>query len=397
MKTSELLTEFAPALAKAQADFEEAERAHTAKVKTRSGGEYSYNYSDLAAVIAAGRKHLTANGISLIQEPTFDGQYVSTVTRLLHASGQWIELEPLKLPVTPVGEDKLITCQSVGSAITFGRRYSGGSAMAIASESDDDGNSASGHDAETAAREPMPECPECKSNKAVIRGKEEFGGGFVCWKKRNGCGKQWNPTDEATKADEAAKIASEKAKGTGPKSKKEPSKTEAAEIRDKKIAELEAASQTAFQPGDPLPIDDRTENPRESASKRSLGIAAAAAMVTVNDAAGLRVKCSKYKEDGLLTDADVLAVEAAIVKRVAELANLTPASELLLSEDWWKATSDKLRATKTLDALGSAYDLCRKDCRTEAERKRLSEAFDVQKHQIANPIKEPKKREPATA
>jgi hypothetical protein len=38
----------------------------------------------------------------------------------------------------------------------------------------------------------LPACPKCGTNKSTIRGKEEYGGGFVCFaKKNNGCGQKW--------------------------------------------------------------------------------------------------------------------------------------------------------------------------------------------------------------
>lgn len=36
-----------------------------------------------------------------------------------------------------------------------------------------------------------PYCPECKESKAVIRGKAEYGGGWLCFKKKGGCGAKW--------------------------------------------------------------------------------------------------------------------------------------------------------------------------------------------------------------
>lgn len=38
-------------------------------------------------------------------------------------------------------------------------------------------------------------CPEC-GKQAVIKGKAEFGGGWLCWKKKNGCGTKW-PDDSS--------------------------------------------------------------------------------------------------------------------------------------------------------------------------------------------------------
>ena len=37
-------------------------------------------------------------------------------------------------------------------------------------------------------------CPECGQT-AIIKGKEEFGGGWVCYHKKGGCGKKWTDAD----------------------------------------------------------------------------------------------------------------------------------------------------------------------------------------------------------
>lgn len=44
--------------------------------------------------------------------------------------------------------------------------------------------------------EDMPNCPQCKNNKSVIRGQAQYGGGFVCWRKSKppGCGATWKDT-----------------------------------------------------------------------------------------------------------------------------------------------------------------------------------------------------------
>jgi hypothetical protein len=69
---------------------------------------------------------------ALVESPTG----VCVTTMLLHTSGQWIAFDyqmPLEKP----------TAQSVGSAITYGRRYGLGSILALATEEDDDGQAAS--------------------------------------------------------------------------------------------------------------------------------------------------------------------------------------------------------------------------------------------------------------
>lgn len=204
MKRSESIKELAAALAKAQTQFESAERDHTAKVETRTGGSYSFDYADLAAYLSVCRKPLGDNGLSYLQEPIVRDRSVSVTTLLMHASGEWIESEPLTLDLLGQGTPPVVTPQVVGSAITYARRYSLSALTGMASEADDDGNLASGNRADTAKREPreaLPECPVCKSNKSTIVGKPEFGGGFVCYGKKNGgCGYKWHadsaPADE---------------------------------------------------------------------------------------------------------------------------------------------------------------------------------------------------------
>jgi hypothetical protein len=39
-------------------------------------------------------------------------------------------------------------------------------------------------------------CPECGESKAVIKGKAEYGGGYLCFKKKGGCGAKWEHLSE---------------------------------------------------------------------------------------------------------------------------------------------------------------------------------------------------------
>jgi hypothetical protein len=48
-------------------------------------------------------------------------------------------------------------------------------------------------------------CPQC-GVEAIIAGKEEFGGGFICWKKRNGCGAQFKSDDPAITSQQAGRV-----------------------------------------------------------------------------------------------------------------------------------------------------------------------------------------------
>ncbi|MHB1950149.1 MAG: ERF family protein [Acidiferrobacteraceae bacterium] len=200
MNRSETIAKLAAALAKAQGEFTAAAKDHTAKVvsKKGEGSSYNYNYSDLASVLDAVRAPLAAHGLSVVQIPSVAAQSATVTTTLLHESGEFIEGDSLSLPLPP----DLHGPQAIGSAITYARRYSLQAILAIASE-DDDANAASGQHAETARREPLPVCPACKTNSHVIIGKPEYGGGFVCYPKKGGCGHKWHADP---KPDAAARV-----------------------------------------------------------------------------------------------------------------------------------------------------------------------------------------------
>lgn len=195
MKTSEQVNEIFAAYSKAQSAFEAAMRDHKAKVETKTGGSYEFSYADFAAYVESCRAALGANGLSFLQEATRKELEVSVITRLVHCSGQWVETEPLSVPLIPDSRGA-ITAQIVGSGVTYCKRYSLSALLGLASEFDDDGNAACGNHAEIERRAALPACPECGHNHSVIVGKPEYGGGMVCFKKKGGCGHNWHPEAE---------------------------------------------------------------------------------------------------------------------------------------------------------------------------------------------------------
>jgi hypothetical protein len=87
----------------------------------------------LSSVIEAARGPLTENGIAFLQAPgVFDEGGIPITTTLVHSSGEWIS-STLVLPVAKRDP------QGVGSAITYGCRYSL-MAMLGLPPVDDDGN-----------------------------------------------------------------------------------------------------------------------------------------------------------------------------------------------------------------------------------------------------------------
>lgn len=107
--------------------------------KDAENPHFRSKYADLTAVMEVVRPALAAKGIAILQPPTAVEDHsgmIGVTTILLHSSGQWLASE---LRMTP----KDSSPQSVGSAITYARRYGISGLLGITTE-DDDGNAASG-------------------------------------------------------------------------------------------------------------------------------------------------------------------------------------------------------------------------------------------------------------
>lgn len=125
---SATIGKLAAALSKAQAILEAAK-------KDANNPFFKSKYADLSSVWAAVRGPLTANELSILQEPSTDNGKIIVTTTLMHSSGEYVR-SSLSMPV--VKQDP----QGYGSAVTYARRYALQSVMGIAPE-DDDGNAAS--------------------------------------------------------------------------------------------------------------------------------------------------------------------------------------------------------------------------------------------------------------
>lgn len=114
--------------------------------KASSNPAFKSKYADLAEVVEAVVPALNEAGIGVLQFPSFNGDMVSVTTILLHESGASVtgvlDLRPSKTDP-----------QGVGSATTYGRRYSL-QAMTGTAPEDDDGNAASGPRQEQQRRDP---------------------------------------------------------------------------------------------------------------------------------------------------------------------------------------------------------------------------------------------------
>lgn len=106
--------------------------------KDRSNPFFKSSYADLATLWETARAALSDNGLAVIQSTEFDAGEMFVVTVLLHESGEWVRG---RYRLKPVKDDP----QSVGSAITYARRYALSAMVGITSEDeDDDGNAATG-------------------------------------------------------------------------------------------------------------------------------------------------------------------------------------------------------------------------------------------------------------
>jgi len=134
-ETSDSIAALAKVLPLAQAELGRIITGQTAQVKSDKAS-YSYKYADLADALEVIRPPFNKHGIAIIQPPAFDGRSVVTImTMFLHESGEWMRC---RLSMTPTKSDP----QSVGSAITYARRYSLLAMAGVATE-DDDGAGAS--------------------------------------------------------------------------------------------------------------------------------------------------------------------------------------------------------------------------------------------------------------
>lgn len=118
-----VITELARALCLAQALMGPA-------IKDKENPFFKSSYADLASVWEACREPLTKNGLSVTQLVRSEGAVIKLTTMLMHSSGQYISSEFCM-------KAEKETPQSLGSAITYARRYALAAIVGISSEDDD--------------------------------------------------------------------------------------------------------------------------------------------------------------------------------------------------------------------------------------------------------------------
>ncbi len=144
MKQSESIVKLTEALIKVQAKMEFAKKDSENPFFSKQGKPAKY--ADLASVLEVARELLSANGLAVVQPVEMEGDFYYVETTLLHISGEFIsskiKIAPMK-QVKDVGWVPSLDPQSIGTAISYARRYALMALLCIAAE-DDDGNAASG-------------------------------------------------------------------------------------------------------------------------------------------------------------------------------------------------------------------------------------------------------------
>ena len=126
MRTSENIDQLATALASAQSEMKNAKL-------NKINPHFKSKYADLAEIRDTVTPALSKHGIAVVNGTDATDGGLHVVTRLIHKSGQWIESR------FPIAYDKP---QTMGSAITYGKRYNLAAVANIAADEDDDANAA---------------------------------------------------------------------------------------------------------------------------------------------------------------------------------------------------------------------------------------------------------------
>src|SRR4051812_33515126 len=136
-QSSETIAAIATALAKAQIELTNPEKALTATIQSPFAreGDRTFRYASLASGLDIVRKCLGQYEIATVQTTTIDKEagLIQLTTVLVHASGEWISSD---WPVCSVGETA--APHRMGAALTYARRYALFTLVGIAGEDDQD-------------------------------------------------------------------------------------------------------------------------------------------------------------------------------------------------------------------------------------------------------------------
>lgn len=129
MQDTTVGNELMDAIHKVQQEVGVIEKKRTAKI----GDKFSYKYADLTDIWVAIRPLLEKHGLTIVQSPTQSPSGIGTYykTAIYHTSGEYIDSV---MPLQTTKEDP----QSLGSAITYIRRYMLSSMLGLFTDDDPD-------------------------------------------------------------------------------------------------------------------------------------------------------------------------------------------------------------------------------------------------------------------
>jgi ERF superfamily len=134
-RSSETIGAIAAALAKAQGELSNPEKALTATIRSPFPREAdrTFRYASLASGLDIVRKSLGQHEIATVQTTAIDQEsgQIRLTTLLAHASGEWISSD---WPVCPTSETA--NPHRMGAALTYARRYALFALVGIAGEDD---------------------------------------------------------------------------------------------------------------------------------------------------------------------------------------------------------------------------------------------------------------------
>lgn len=138
MEKSETIDKLAAAMANFQKEVPQIKMDSEVKVTTRTGGSYTFKYATLNNIVDTVKDTLAKHGLSVSQ--LIGDKNITTI--IMHSSGQWLAT------TSSIKVSDTATAQEEGSAITYKRRYMYASALGLITDPDDDGNVASGNQAQ---------------------------------------------------------------------------------------------------------------------------------------------------------------------------------------------------------------------------------------------------------
>jgi ERF superfamily len=134
-RSSETIGAIAAALAKAQAELTNPEKALVATIRASNprDQDQTFRYAALSSGLDIVRKALGGHEIATVQATAIDNEagLIRLTTTLAHSSGEWLSSE---WPVCLIGETA--TPRRMGAALTYARRYALFTLVGIAGEDD---------------------------------------------------------------------------------------------------------------------------------------------------------------------------------------------------------------------------------------------------------------------